>query len=190
MISSGQLIIPLPKSCRKGKGITARRIKIKIEQICKGMLRMPVVLQDFRKCSQSGTFTTCKYKQFLSMMKQWIKSIWSFRKQLFTLYYAFRDPRTPWFAKLTAISALLYFVSPIDLIPDIIPVAGFVDDLVIVPALISLAIGMLPPEVKASASQKTIINSKRFKWAAVLIIAFVVTGLILLYCSSSIPSIG
>ena len=50
------------------------------------------------------------------------------------LYFAFRDPRTPWAARLVAILTVAYAFSPIDLIPDFVPVLGYLDDLIIVPA--------------------------------------------------------
>jgi uncharacterized membrane protein YkvA (DUF1232 family) len=67
------------------------------------------------------------------------------------LYFAFRDPRTPWAAKLVAILTVAYAFSPIDLIPDFVPVLGYLDDLIIVPAGIALAVKLIPPEVLAQA---------------------------------------
>jgi uncharacterized membrane protein YkvA (DUF1232 family) len=63
------------------------------------------------------------------------------------LYFAFRDPRTPLAAKLVAILTVAYAFSPIDLIPDFVPVLGYLDDLIIVPAGIALAVKLIPPEV-------------------------------------------
>ena len=71
-----------------------------------------------------------------------------FQEEVFILYFAIRDIRTPWYSKLTAFLALVYFLSPIDLIPDFIPVAGYLDDLVIVPVLLHMAFRMLPADVK------------------------------------------
>jgi uncharacterized membrane protein YkvA (DUF1232 family) len=67
------------------------------------------------------------------------------------LYVAFRDPRTPWLARGVALLTLAYALSPIDLIPDFVPVLGYLDDLVIVPAGIALAIRLIPAEVIAEA---------------------------------------
>jgi uncharacterized membrane protein YkvA (DUF1232 family) len=72
----------------------------------------------------------------------------SFLNELFVLYYAITDKRTPLHAKLAAIIALIYLVSPIDLIPDFIPVAGYLDDLVIVPLLLHVAFRLLPDQIK------------------------------------------
>lgn len=60
---------------------------------------------------------------------------------------AARHPRVPWYAKLLILGVVAYALSPIDLIPDFLPVVGHLDDLVIVPAGIALAIRMIPPDV-------------------------------------------
>jgi uncharacterized membrane protein YkvA (DUF1232 family) len=64
-----------------------------------------------------------------------------------TLYLACRDPRVPWYAKLLAAAVVAYALSPIDLIPDFIPVLGQLDDLIIVPLGIALAIRLMPRSV-------------------------------------------
>lgn len=63
------------------------------------------------------------------------------------VWLAARDPRTPWFAKALALAVAAYAVSPIDLIPDFIPVLGYLDDLLIVPLGILLVVRLIPPEV-------------------------------------------
>src|SRR5918999_80065 len=63
------------------------------------------------------------------------------------LYYAARHPLTPWYAKLLIVAIVAYALSPIDLIPDFIPVIGFLDDVVIVPAGILLAVKLIPAEL-------------------------------------------
>jgi uncharacterized membrane protein YkvA (DUF1232 family) len=70
------------------------------------------------------------------------------------LYFAFRDPRTPWYAKAWGALVLAYALSPIDLIPDFIPVLGYLDDLILVPAGIALALRMIPPEVMKDSRRK------------------------------------
>ena len=69
------------------------------------------------------------------------------RCQAQALYWAARDPRTPWYAKAVAACTLAYALSPVDLIPDFVPVLGYLDDLVIVPAGIALAIRLVPRDV-------------------------------------------
>jgi uncharacterized membrane protein YkvA (DUF1232 family) len=82
-----------------------------------------------------------------------------FRLEMAVLYYAFRDLRTPFYAKIPAVISLIYLLSPVDLIPDFIPLVGYLDDLIIVPFLISASIRLLPKEVKieslAKARKKT-----------------------------------
>ena len=73
------------------------------------------------------------------------------KNEVYAIYLAAKDPRTPWYAK-----ALIYFVvahtfSPIDLIPDFIPILGYLDDLIITPLGIALAIRLIPPEVLEEA---------------------------------------
>jgi uncharacterized membrane protein YkvA (DUF1232 family) len=73
------------------------------------------------------------------------------KREVLTLYFAVRDPRTPLTAKLVAGLVVAYALSPIDLIPDFIPVLGYLDDLVLVPLGIALALRMVPPAVLAAA---------------------------------------
>jgi uncharacterized membrane protein YkvA (DUF1232 family) len=65
-----------------------------------------------------------------------------------------RDSRTPWYAKMTLGLAIAYFLSPIDLIPDPIPVLGQLDDLLIVPGLVWLSLKLIPPEVVAECRER------------------------------------
>src|SRR6478672_3388974 len=82
----------------------------------------------------------------LDRMKQWARTI---KRDAHALYLAARDPRVPWYAKGLALAVAAYAASPIDLIPDFIPVLGYVDDLIIVPAGIALVIWLIPPEIMA-----------------------------------------
>lgn len=69
------------------------------------------------------------------------------RTEVYALYLAYRDPRVSWFARIFAGLVVAYAFSPIDLIPDPIPVLGYLDDLVLVPLGVLLARRMIPPEV-------------------------------------------
>jgi uncharacterized membrane protein YkvA (DUF1232 family) len=71
------------------------------------------------------------------------------RRDAHALYLAARDPRVPWYAKALAIAVAAYALSPIDLIPDFIPVLGLLDDLIIVPAGIALVVKMIPADIMA-----------------------------------------
>jgi len=84
--------------------------------------------------------------QMLASLKKWAKNL---RRDGHALYFAARDPRVPWYAKGLAIAVAAYALSPIDLIPDFIPVVGYLDDLIIVPLGIALVVQMIPPHVMA-----------------------------------------
>ena len=70
-------------------------------------------------------------------------------QEVLAIYFAARDPRTPWYAKALALCVAGYALSPIDLIPDFVPVLGYLDDLVIVPLGILTVLRLIPPEIMA-----------------------------------------
>ncbi|MEO5827346.1 MAG: YkvA family protein [Luteimonas sp.] len=76
------------------------------------------------------------------------------RQQTLVVYFAARDPRTPWFVRVIALLVAAYALSPIDLIPDFIPVLGFVDDLILVPLGLVLVVRLTPAEVMLSARRQ------------------------------------
>ncbi|RWB54408.1 YkvA family protein [Mesorhizobium sp.] len=80
----------------------------------------------------------------LDTAKQWARVI---KRDTVALWIAARDPRVPWYAKATAGAVAAYALSPIDLIPDFIPVVGYLDDLLIVPLGIMLAVKLVPPDL-------------------------------------------
>jgi uncharacterized membrane protein YkvA (DUF1232 family) len=101
------------------------------------------------------------------------------KREVFALYLAARDPRTPWYAKVFVVCIVAYALSPIDLIPDPIPIIGYVDDLLLLPLGIYLALKMIPPEVltecraKAAATRDEL---PRNWWAgAVIVLLWLVT---------------
>jgi uncharacterized membrane protein YkvA (DUF1232 family) len=110
---------------------------------------------------------------------------WSFRQQILTLFYAFKDDRTPWYAKVTSLSSIIYLLSPADLLPDVIPFAGYIDDLFVVPFLINISTKLLPAHIKSSAELKAQKNSKRFTWVFILAIVLIVGLLVLLFFAAS-----
>jgi len=71
------------------------------------------------------------------------------KRETYVLYLAVRDPRTPWYARAIAAAVVAYALSPIDLIPDFIPVIGYLDDLIVVPLGIALALKLVPANVMA-----------------------------------------
>ena len=80
-------------------------------------------------------------------LERWQRRAGQLRVETYALYLAYRDPRVPWYAKLFAAGVVGYALSPIDLIPDFIPVLGYLDDLVIIPVGVALALRMIPEPV-------------------------------------------
>jgi uncharacterized membrane protein YkvA (DUF1232 family) len=76
------------------------------------------------------------------------------KRDTLAVWYAVKDTRTPWYAKALGVLVTAYAFSPIDLIPDFIPVLGYLDDLVLIPAGIALTIKLIPAEVMAAAREK------------------------------------
>src|SRR6478736_4911987 len=87
----------------------------------------------------------------MDRLRQWARAL---KRDVHAVYLAARDPRTPWYVKALALAVAAYALSPIDLIPDFIPVLGYVDDLLIVPLGLMLVIRLLPPEVLAASRAK------------------------------------
>lgn len=83
------------------------------------------------------------------------------KHQTMVVYYAARDPRTPWFVRLLALAVAAYALSPIDLIPDFIPVLGYLDDLIIVPLGLALVVRLIPADVAASAKEQALAASRQ-----------------------------
>jgi uncharacterized membrane protein YkvA (DUF1232 family) len=98
------------------------------------------------------------------------------KAETFALYLAARDPRTPWYAKLLVAGIVAYAFSPIDLIPDFVPVLGYLDDLILIPMGIALAIKLIPHVVLAECrtrSQETIQKGRPVsRIAGAVIVAF------------------
>jgi Uncharacterized conserved protein len=94
----------------------------------------------------------------------------------FALYLAARDPRTPWYAKLLVAGIVAYAFSPIDLIPDFVPVLGYLDDLILIPIGVAIAIKLIPNQVLAECraqAQETIQNGKPKSYIAAAIIVVI-----------------
>src|SRR6185295_20222114 len=83
------------------------------------------------------------------------------KSETIALYLACRDPRVPWYAKALAAAVVAYALSPIDLIPDFIPVLGYLDDLLLVPLGILLAIRLMPPDILAEHRRRAAHAHKR-----------------------------
>jgi uncharacterized membrane protein YkvA (DUF1232 family) len=115
-----------------------------------------------------------------SRIKDWAHAL---KRDVSALYRAARDPRVPWYAKGVAIATAAYALSPIDLIPDFIPVLGYLDDLIIVPAGIWLAVKLIPPEImaehRAAGTAAPPSTTAAALIIAVWIIAAMIAGLLL-----------
>jgi uncharacterized membrane protein YkvA (DUF1232 family) len=108
-------------------------------------------------------------------IETWKQKARELRTETYALYLAVKDPRVPWYAKFSAVCVVAYALSPIDLIPDFIPVLGYVDDLILIPLGIALTIKMIPPDVlaecKATARLK-VPQGKFLGWiGAILVLA-------------------
>jgi uncharacterized membrane protein YkvA (DUF1232 family) len=115
----------------------------------------------------------------LKRLKEWAKGI---KRDSYALYLACRHPETPWYAKLFAGLVVGYAFSPIDLIPDFVPVLGYLDDLIVVPLGIALAIKLIPEQVMLSCRERAeaeFLQKKPVNDAAAVIIAFIWIGLII-----------
>ena len=98
--------------------------------------------------------------------KNWSKKL---KLQTYTLYYAYKDPMTPWYAKVWGAVVVSYAFSPIDLIPDFVPIVGYLDDLILIPLGIALAVKLIPREIMIKCRQQAQerIDSKRpVNWIA------------------------
>ncbi len=107
----------------------------------------------------------------MNLITSWKQKAGQLKIETYALYLAYRDPRVAWYAKVFMIAIIAYTLSPIDLIPDFIPVLGYVDDLVIIPTGIFLALKMIPEEVIVECRARAKYEpASRAKWVAALII--------------------
>jgi uncharacterized membrane protein YkvA (DUF1232 family) len=105
-----------------------------------------------------------------TQVKSWAKTL---KREVIVLNHAYHDPRCPLAAKVVAVATIAYALSPIDLIPDFIPVLGQLDDLILVPAGLYLAIKLIPKEVIDDARKKVVIEGEKLpknKAAAVCVV--------------------
>lgn len=104
----------------------------------------------------------------MTRRKGWLKT-WAraLKTEVLVVYFAARDPATPWFWRIFALLVAAYALSPIDLIPDFIPLLGYLDDLILVPLGLWLILRHLPPAVLARARERAAALLRRPRsWAA------------------------
>jgi uncharacterized membrane protein YkvA (DUF1232 family) len=109
----------------------------------------------------------------LNRLKTWARVL---KRDVFALYLAGRDPRVPWYAKALALATAAYALSPIDLIPDFIPILGYLDDVIILPLAILLTVRLIPANVLAELrlqAQQRLANSPPTSRAAAFVIVVV-----------------
>jgi uncharacterized membrane protein YkvA (DUF1232 family) len=114
----------------------------------------------------------------LSRLRQWAHIL---KRDAHAVYLAARDPRTPWYAKVLALLVAGYALSPIDLIPDFVPVLGYVDDVILVPLGIAAVVAMIPPNLMAEHRAAAIRAAERpmSRAAAAVIVCLWVASLAL-----------
>lgn len=106
-------------------------------------------------------------------MQTWRQQIQKLKQETYAIYIACKDPRVPWYARLLAGVVVAYAFSPIDLIPDVIPVIGYLDDLILVPLGIALVVKMIPPHVLQDCREKAataMAEGKPTNWTAAIIV--------------------
>lgn len=114
-----------------------------------------------------------------STLKRWAKEL---KQQALVIYFVARDPRTPWLVRLLGFFVAAYALSPIDLIPDFIPLLGYLDDLVLVPLGVLIVLRLVPLEVKQSAREMAAVAVDRpvsRAMAVVIVTIWLVMGAVL-----------
>jgi uncharacterized membrane protein YkvA (DUF1232 family) len=114
----------------------------------------------------------------MKLLEGWTRCARDLKREVYALYFACRDPRVPWYAKALAAGIVGYALSPIDLIPDFIPVLGYLDDLVLLPLGIMAVRAMIAGEVLAECRERASrLESKPRNWIAAAVIVAIWLGL-------------
>jgi len=112
----------------------------------------------------------------------WRERLRALKRESLVVWYAARDPRLPWPVRLLALAVAAYALSPIDLIPDFIPVLGYLDDLVLVPLGVALVVKLTPAAILADARARAAVTAARPTSTAAAIVIVVLWLLALLAC--------
>ncbi|MFC1941206.1 YkvA family protein [Chloroflexota bacterium] len=115
------------------------------------------------------------------ILQTWKERAKQLRREVYAVYLAYRDPRTPWYAKALIVVIVGYALSPIDLIPDFIPILGYVDDFILIPAGIYLALKMIPKEVMNECKEKATTTRATGKLGWITAVIIVSVWLLILY---------
>jgi len=131
-----------------------------------------------------------------SLTESWKLRAQQLKSELYALYLAYKDPRLPWYARVIAALVIGYAFSPIDLIPDPIPILGYLDDIILVPLGIWLAIKLIPTDVmnesRIQAKKELAISKPVNQVAAVVIVIIwlVLAGVLLIWGIRVVSSIS
>lgn len=111
----------------------------------------------------------------MGLWATWKEQARALKRETYAVYLACRDPRVPWYGRVLAACVVGYAFSPIDLIPDPVPILGYLDDLILIPLGIAMVLKTIPPEVMAECREKAAValaGGKPRNWiAAVIIVA-------------------
>ena len=120
---------------------------------------------------------------FQRIIQNWQKQADYLKQESYALYFVYRHPETPRYVKVLSGIIVAFVFSPIDLIPDFIPILGYLDDLVLVPLGISLVLKMVPENVKDECrkqAQKELDSQKPVNWFAAIMIFLIWIGIVFL----------
>ena len=118
-----------------------------------------------------------------SFLATWKRRAQQLKTEVYALYLAYKDPRTPWYARVFAAVVVGYAFSPIDLIPDPIPILGYLDDLLLIPLGAFLAVKMIPAQVLVESREKAkqiMAQGKPVNKVAAVVIVLIWIGLAVL----------
>jgi len=126
----------------------------------------------YRSIDKSGVFFQ-ENRLAMNRIERWKKQVKHLKTETYAVYLAYKDPRVPWYARILIAFVVAHTFSPIDLIPDFIPVLGYLDDLVIAPLGIALALRMIPQDVMAECRARALASigqDKPTDWRAAAVI--------------------
>ena len=132
--------------------------------------------------------------QEISFLQMWKQRARTLKREIYALYLAYRDPRTPWYGKVFAALVVAYAFSPIDLIPDFIPILGYLDDLILVPLGVAIVLRMIPSEVMADSrakAEEVLRAGKPVSWVGAVIIGVIwllLAGLAIWFIARLLPT--
>ncbi|MDQ3657097.1 MAG: YkvA family protein [Chloroflexota bacterium] len=113
-------------------------------------------------------------------METWRSRARRLKDLVYALYVVYQDPRTPWYVRAVAFGVVGYALSPIDLIPDFIPILGYLDDLVLIPLGVALVIRLIPANVWLQAQAKAATMGRSGTSAGRIVAAFIIIAIWLL----------